>query len=122
MDFKNRAIEIRASTDNWGPYPFDFNDALPSEDDISAVTVSAFTGKVLPEDATLDESGDTVFLGQTAIGLIDTDFTPTINSNVVSIKLKYPTGDHKGAATIVFVVTLVSGGVYPFFFHGAKVR
>lgn len=121
MDFKDRNIEIRASTDNWGPFPFEFVDALPTGETIASVAVSAYAGKVTPDDATIVGSTLT-FAGKTALDLIDSDYTPVVSGTEVKIKLKYPGDTYNGVATIVFVTTLTGGGKYPFYFHGVKVR
>jgi len=122
MDFiHTKNIEIRAGTDNWGPFPFDFSDALPEGDTISAVTVTGYAGKLLPSDATIVD-GAITFAGETEIPLIDTDYTPVISGAEVSIKLCYPGDDYKGSATIVFLVELAGTGEHPFFYHGVRVK
>ncbi|MFZ3046495.1 MAG: hypothetical protein WA151_11315 [Desulfatirhabdiaceae bacterium] len=121
MDFAYRNIEIRASTDNWGPWPFDITNAIPAGESIQSVSVAAYAGKVTPDDATLVGSTLT-FTGKTAIGLIDTDYAPVISGAEVRVKLKYPGGVYKGTATLVFDVTLVGTGKFPFFFDGIKIK
>ena len=122
MDFRHKKnIEIRALTDNWGPFPFDFSDAIPEGDTISSVTVTGYAGKVMPDDATIVAAA-MAFVGVTEIPLIDTDYTPVISGAEVSIKLCYPGDAYKGQATIVFLVELTGTGVYPFFYHGVRVK
>ena len=50
-----QTIEIMYYTDLWGVYSFDFSNALPTGDIISAVTVKAYIGNVRIE-ATLVNS------------------------------------------------------------------
>lgn len=122
MDFKYKQdIEIRASTDNWGPLPFGFADAIPAGETITACTVSGYAGALTPADATIVNDVVT-FAGKTAIPLVDTDTPPACSGTDVSVRLKYPGDDYKGAATLIFVITLAGGGIHSFFFNGVVIK
>ena len=114
MDFEGSDnIIIRENSNLWGPFEFDFSNALPSGHVISAVTVKSYSRTYKPQDSAEDF---------TEIDLIDPEYTPEATDDTeVTVKLQYPGDDYKGKATLVFNVTLVSGGTHEFFFHRVKV-
>ena len=125
-DFDQADIEIGYYTDNWGPYSFQFpiasaiteNDGtIPFNSTISSVVVSAYQGNVNRKSTLADE---------TAIpGLIDTDYTPTINAtgDMVAIEFAYPATTFKGQkATIIFALTLSTGAKKAFYFQYVRIR
>ena len=119
-------IEVGYNTDLWGPYGFKFpinsteiaNDGMiPYGDEISAVNVRAFQGKVTRK-STLS--------AETEISdLIDPAYTPLINGtgDKISIKLQYPNVTYKGSrCTIIFEVSLTSGAEKAFYFQYVRIR
>jgi len=128
-DFPTKIIEIDQDTDLWGPYVFTFpiatsataNDGvIPFGDTVASVVVESYLGKVERGDVL---SSETVLHG-TDYDFVDADYTPVTGSNTVKIKLVYPTDNtYTGQkATLVFVITLASGGTKAFYYHFVKVR
>lgn len=121
MDFSSGHdnIDLRYYADDWGPYSFEFADALPESDTIDSVTVKAYLGKVKPT-ATLSEETDM------SSEIIDSDYTPQVSNNTaVLVKFKYPAAvsTYKGEkATLIFEITTAAGGKYPFYFHSVRIR
>ncbi|RLA56946.1 MAG: hypothetical protein DRR04_13600 [Gammaproteobacteria bacterium] len=119
-------VEIGYNTDLWGPYGFKFpinssetaNDGMiPFGDEISAVNVRAFQGRVTRKN-TLSEETEIA-------DLIDPAYTPLINvaGDKVSIKLQYPNISYKGQkATLIFELTLTSGAEKAFYFEYVRIR
>ena len=117
-DFPSGKIEIRYSTDNWGPFNFDLSNALPSGDTIADVDVKAYLDNIKP---TADLSEET----EITSSLIDTNVAPTHDGDsTVSLYLKYPGDTYKGQkATLVITVTLTNQtGVHPFFFNYVSIQ
>lgn len=122
-DFRNYSIiELRAGTDNWGLFTFDFTDSIPSDSTVTNVTISAYAGRISPRDAELSDLGVFEFPGQTAVTIVDSDYVPTITDNVVSVKLIYPGDAYKGRATLVFLIEIDGGGLFPFFFSRVIIK
>ena len=115
-DFPKDTIEVRDTTDNWGPFSFDFSDSLPDGDDMVSVVVTAYLGSVNESSTLADETEITSVL-------IDTDTSPTVSSNIVLVYFVFPGAAYKGdKATLVFQVTLDSGATHPFFFHYVRIK
>lgn len=120
-DFAKTRIDINYFTNLWGPYAFRFpicssataNDGkIPYGDTIDAVEVKAYEGVVTDES----DLADAIEIED----LIDPDFTPFVSGgDTISLKLQYPSdpADLKGTrATLVFELTLTSGGTKAFYF------
>lgn len=112
LDFRQENILIRPGTDKWGPYSFDFSNALPPGTIISNVTATAYmkTGSdTWSEKPELIEPGTISITGNTTIQL----------------KLQ-GTGTSGPLATgwyfLQIVLTLDSGAVHPFIFGVIKVE
>lgn len=110
LDFRISKIPVNSSTLHWGPYVFNFEQALPDPvgDPIKSVVVSSWKDDV-----------------DTTASLIDG--VPVTTSPYVRLKLKYPlttppaeplTGRH----TLRFLVTTQSGGVNEFNFGYVEVQ
>lgn len=114
MDFQDYdPIEIREGTDRWGPFSFDLSGSIPAGDTINMLDIKAYAGSYKPQSAVED---------QVEISLIEPGYTPNVINNVVYFCLQYPGDAYKGKTTIVITVTTAAAGVYPFFFHGVKVK
>ncbi|MHC4950702.1 MAG: hypothetical protein ACYTEU_06910 [Planctomycetota bacterium] len=124
-DFDQTDIEIGYFTDNWGPYSFNFpiasapsanNGILPYGTTIQSVDVKAYEGSVNRKSTLADESEIT--------GLIDTDYTPTIDGgDTIQVKFAYPgTAFKQKKATIIFELTLSSTAQKAFYFQFVRIR
>lgn len=119
-DFPVEQIAVNYHTDLWGAYAFEFpicssvkaNDGMiPFGDTISAMNVRAFIGLVEKEN---NPAGETEI---TSV-LIDPSFAPFRDGNIVYIKLQHPGAAYNNQeATLVFEITLASGGTQSFYFH-----
>ena len=115
MDFlRSGNIEIRYFSDEWGPFIFDFADAIPGGDSIASVSVKAYEGIIRPSDivADWDEITDLV------------EAAPSIVGDTIKVKLQYPadTTLKDTRATLLFELTMASGGKHPFFFHHVNIK
>jgi len=128
-DFPTKIIEIDQDTDLWGPYVFTFpiatsataNDGIiPYGDTLSSVTIKAYDGKVNRGDDLDDETA----LHGTDYTFIDDAYDAVVGDSTIRLKFAYPTDNTYSGdkATLVFVVTLTSGGTKAFYYHFVKVR
>ena len=110
-------VEVMYYTDLWGVYSFDFSDALPTGDSISAVTVDAYIGNV-KHKSNLSEFTDI------SSDLIDPAYTPQIiDSTKVYVKFQYPGSTYANQkASLIFEITTDSGAKHPFYFKYVKIR
>ena len=118
-DFDQETIEIGYYTDGWGPYTFKFpiatsvtaNDGLiPYGSTIASANVKAYQGNVKRSSTLADETE--------IADLIDTDHAPIIGDDTVKVKFEYPGTDFKGEkATLIFELTLSTGGMKSFYFQ-----
>jgi len=112
-----QTIEVMYYTDLWGVYSFDFSNALPTGDTISAVTVNAYVGNVRHR-SNLSEFTDI------SASLIDPAYTPQIiDSTKVYVKFQYPGNTYANEkASLIFEITTDSGAKHPFYFKYVKIR
>jgi hypothetical protein len=115
MDFGTGSIEIRYNTDSWGPFDFDFIDALPAGETIATVSVQAYYGNMKPKS---DISAFTSCATLIELGTLCT------SSHHVQMKLQHPLtdpGDTGKKCTLRINVSTESGGKYPFLFYPVKI-
>jgi hypothetical protein len=110
-------IVIRYFSDLWGPYIFEMEDSLPTDDTISAVTVKAYSGKARPKDS-LDD------FTEITNDLIDPSYTPNVQGSTdVYVKFQWPGDTYKGTkATLVFEITCASGAKTPLYFYAVEIE
>lgn len=116
-DFPTSIIEIRSTSNNWGPFNFDLTNRIPSGDSVTSFTVAAYVGTVEPTDTL------TSFTEMSA-NLIETNPAKSNSATTLQIYMKYPGVAYKGEnITLVFNVTFTNqGGVHPFYFHHVKIQ
>ena len=112
MDFNRDVITIRYYSDSWGPFVFDFTDALPDGETLSSVTVRSFLGRV-------KSSTDILSLPESTNNLVD---IAVIDGNSVGVKLQYPGAAFAGNHSLVFEIQTSSGGKHAFFFYKVDVE
>ena len=122
-DWHEFIITIGPNTDLWGPYLFRLsicssetvNDGkIPFGDSIASVVVKAYTGRVV--------LGTHLDLHTEITDLIDPDYTIIIyNGDTIKMKFQHPSGTYTGKVTLVFNVTLTSGGTKTFYFQYIKI-
>jgi len=125
VHFDKAVIEIGYFSDLWGPYGFKFpiatsataNDGLiPFGDTIFSVSVKTYKGSA--------NRGSDLSNFTEIEDLIDPDYTIEItDGHTVWIKFQNPGSDYYGEkATLVFEVTLASGGKADFYFQHVAVK
>jgi hypothetical protein len=117
MDFDKTKIEIRYNSTDYGPFKFDFTNAIPSGTTLSSVTVKSYLGKVNPEDALASET-------DTSSELVDTVKTVVSSSYIVSVYFNYPTtAAYKSdvAHTLIFEITLSNSAKHAYYFYEVRV-
>jgi hypothetical protein len=113
--FELGEIEIQYASADWGPFGFDFADALPPGTTISTCTVRSFKGKVEPgADLALETESTSL--------LIDAEKTIPVSATMVAVYFNYPGVALEGNHTIIFEVTLNTGAINPFYFYKVKVH
>jgi len=123
-DFDQTTIDVGYYTDGWGPYTFKFpiassataNDGIiPYGATIASATVKAYQGNVKRTSTLTDETEIT--------GLVDADHAVVIGDDTVKIKFEHPGSSYKGQkATLIFELTLSTGGTKAFYFQYIKIR
>ena len=116
-DFPKSTIDVRYATTDYGPYNFDFEDALPSDIELSSVTIRSFAGNVTQDD---DLSGET----ESTSELIDSVKSVINGKYTVDVYFDYPsTAAYIGQShTLIFEITANNGGIHPFYFYRVKVH
>ena len=117
LDFDREKIEIRYFTQDYGPYIFDFEDALPSSTTIASVTLKSYLGKIDPSD---DLSGET----ETTSECVDAFKTAVNGDYGVAAYFDFPSTvawqDQKH--TLIFELTLSNAAKHPFYFQYLDVK
>jgi hypothetical protein len=116
MDFGDGSIEIRYRTDDWGPYDFDFANALPAGESIATASIQAYYGnmKTKSDISTFTSCATLIELGTLATG----------NHTHVQVRFQHPgtdPGDSGKKCTLRINVSTESGGKYPFLFYPVNI-
>ena len=116
-DFPPSTIEIRPTTDNWGPFNFNMAPRIPSGDSIASFTTAAYVGEVLPT-ATLSD------YTEMSASLVESNPAPASTASILSVYLKHPGNTYTGESiTLVFHVTFTTKtGVHPFHFYRVLIQ
>jgi len=114
-DFEFGEIEVRYKSTSWGPWGFDFSDALPEGSVIASVTIRSFLGKIDPGE---ELTGFT----ESTTELIDAVKSLPIGDKLVAVYFNYPGAALEGNHSLIFEVTLVGGAQHPFYFYKVKVH
>jgi hypothetical protein len=114
IEFEQGTITIQENAEDWGPYNFNFRDALPSGFALTHCTVVAYLGRVKPGD---DLSGQT----DTTSELINT--TSVASDTTVTVTFDRPTTTAyiDVSHTLVFNFTITGGGTHSAYFYRVKV-
>jgi hypothetical protein len=116
IEFEQGRITIQDNASEWGPFNFDFTDALPSGKVLTACTVKSYLGRVKPDDSdTLDEETETTseLIGTTAVA----------SDATVSVQFNRPTTEAyiNVSHSLVFEFTITGGGTHSAFFYRVEV-
>lgn len=110
LDFAKFKIEVRYAAVDYGPFTFDFEDALPTGTTISAVTLKSFLGKLDQNDDLGDET-------ETTSELVDAVKTAVSGNYGVAAYFNYPstTTNQNADHTLVFELTLSNGAEHCYY-------
>lgn len=116
IEFEQGRISIQSNASEWGPFNFDFTDALPSGKAITGVTVTSYLGRVKPTDSD-DLSSET----DTTSELIGT--TAVASDEVVTVQFNRPTTEAyiNVSHSLVFNFTITGGGTHSAYFYRVQV-
>jgi len=116
IEFNQDRISIQDNASEWGPFNFDFTDALPSGLVLTAVDVKSYLGRVKPDDSdilsTFTETTSEL-IGTTAVG---SDYIATVKFNRPTTE-DYINQSH----SIVIDFTVTGGGTHSAFFYRVDV-
>jgi len=116
IEFEQGNISIQSNAAEWGPFNFDFSDALPDDKVLTLCTVVSYLGRVKPDD-----SDDLASETATTAELIGT--TAVASDTVVTVQFNRPTTEAwiNVKHTLVFNFTITGGGTHSAYFYNVEV-
>jgi len=116
IEFQQGRICIQSNAAEWGPFNFDFEDALPEGKAITLCSVVSYLGRVKPSD-----SDDLASETATTAELIGT--TAVASDTVVTVQFNRPTTSAwiNVSHTLVFNFTITGGGTHSAYFYRVEV-
>jgi len=116
IEFEQGRVSIQSNAAEWGPFNFDFTDALPSGKAVTDCTVLSYLGRVKPDDSD-DLSSET----ETTSELIGT--TAVASDTVVTVQFNRPTTEAyiNVSHTLVFNFTITGGGTHSAYYYRVEV-
>jgi hypothetical protein len=116
IEFEQGRICIQSNASEWGPFNFDFIDALPADKLITGCTVVSYLGRVKPDDSD-DLSSET----ETTSELIGT--TAIVSDTTVTVQFNRPTTAEwiNVSHTLVFNFTITDGGTHSAYYYRVEV-
>jgi hypothetical protein len=116
IEFGQDTIILQVNASDWGPFNFNFSEALPSGYDLTGCTVKSYLGRVKPEDSD-DLSGFT----ETTSEIINT--TAVVGVDVTTVTFDYPSTEawQDQSHTLIFYFTITGGGTHSAFFYRVRV-
>lgn len=116
IEFEQGRITIQSNAAEWGPFNFDFTDALPSGKVLTSCVVTSYLGRVKPDDSDiLDEKTDTTseLIGTTAVA----------SDAVVTVQFNRPTTEAyiNKSHTLVFDFVITGSGSHSAFYYRVEV-
>jgi hypothetical protein len=116
IEFEQGKITIQSNATGWGPYSFDFTDALPPNKVLIDCTVVAYLGRVKPDDSDVLSSET-----DTTSELISS--TSVSSDTTVLVAFNRPTTEAyiNVSHTLVFNFTVTGGGTHSAYYYRVKV-
>lgn len=114
IEFEQGTITIQAEASDWGPFNFNFEDALPEGYDLVSCTVKSYLGRVKAGDDVSDFT-------ETTSELINT--TAVSGTSTVTVTFDIPTtaayidANH----SLVFSFAITGGGAHSAYYYKVKV-
>jgi hypothetical protein len=116
IQFEQGRISIQSNAAEWGPFNFNFSDALPSARALLTCTVKSYLGRVKPDDSD-DLSSET----ETTSELIGT--TEVASDEVVTVQFNRPTTEAwiNASHSLVFNFSITGGGTHSAYYYRVEV-
>jgi len=116
IEFIQGKICIQSNASEWGPFVFNFEDALPTDKVLTGCTVVSYLGRVKPADSdVLAAETDTTaeLIGTTAVA----------SDTTVSVQFNRPTTPAwiNVSHSLVFNFTITGGGTHSAYFYRVEV-
>jgi len=117
VEFIQGRICIQSNASEWGPFNFNFADALPADKVLTVISVKSYLGRVKPDDsdilATFTETTSEL-IGTTAI--VSSDST-------VAVQFNRPTTPAwiNASHSLVFNFTITGGGTHSAYYYRVEV-
>ncbi|MDL2275595.1 hypothetical protein LJC22_05675 [Desulfosarcina sp. OttesenSCG-928-G10] len=107
-------IDLRHTTQGWGDFVVDFEDGLPPKTEVTGVAIRAYAGRVTP-DIDLSEQDDVANL------IVDQNAVFSAGYKVYW-RMQYSPDLAGKNVTLVFDITITTGGHHPFYAYRVRVR
>jgi hypothetical protein len=116
VEFEQGRICIQANASEWGPFNFEFIDALPGGKVLTNCTVKSYLGRVKPDD-----SDDLSSFTETTSELIG--ITTVASDSVVAVQFNRPTTEAyiNASHSLVFDFTVTGPGTHSAFYYRVDV-
>jgi hypothetical protein len=116
IEFMQGRISIQSNAAEWGPFNFDFTDALPADKALTACEVKSYLGRVKPDDSDV-LAAET----ETTSELVGT--TAVASDSVVTVQFDRPTTEAyiNASHTLIFNFTITGGGTHSAYYYRVKV-
>lgn len=116
IEFIQGVISIQSNAAEWGPFVFNFEDALPADKVLTLCTVKSYLGRVKPDDSDV-LAAET----ETTSELVGT--TSVSSDTTVSVQFDRPVTAAwiNVSHTLVFNFTITGGGTHSAYYYRVKV-
>jgi hypothetical protein len=116
VQFEQGRICIQSNASEWGPFNFDFSDALPAGKVLTGCDVVSYLGRVKPDDSD-DLSSETPTTAE-LIGV-----TAVASDSIVTVQFNRPTTEAwiNVSHTLVFNFTITGGGTHSAYYYRVEV-
>lgn len=116
VEFIQGRICIQSNAAEWGPFSFNFEDALPANKVLTACTVVSYLTRVKPDDSDILAT-----FTETTAELIGT--TAVASDSTVTVQFNRPTTPAwiNANHTLVFNFTITGGGTHSAYFYRVEV-
>jgi len=114
IEFEQGTITIQAEASDWGPFNFNFEDALPEGYALVGCTVKSYLGRVKPGDDVADFTETTSELINTTAVASDTVCTVTFDIPTTAAWID-------ASHSLVFSFSITGGGTHSAYYYRVKV-
>jgi hypothetical protein len=114
IEFEQGTITIQAGASDWGPFNFNFEDALPSGYSLVSCTVKSYLGRVKPGDNVANFTETTSELINTTAVASNTTCTVTFDKPTTAAYIDV-------SHSLVFSFSITGGGTHTAYYYRVKV-